>query len=94
MIDDSYYTLTIVILKACTYYIDEHPYSAFLEKWSYQGKDLYCIVNVLYHKIQKNKYDKYYISSFSKTSKDRVESECDYYSKCGGCHLLHMNKQE
>ena len=43
--------------------------------------------------VEKNKYDKYYISSFSKTSKDRVESECDYYSKCGGCHLLHMNKQ-
>lgn len=42
MIDDSYYTLTIVILKACTYYIDEHPYSAFLEKWSYQGKDVYA----------------------------------------------------
>lgn len=42
--------------------------------------------------VEKNKYDKYYISSFTKKSKDRVESECEYYNKCGGCHLLHMNK--
>lgn len=50
--DDSYYTLTVTILRGCMYHIDDYPYAVFLEKWSYQGKDLYCIVNVLYHKNQ------------------------------------------
>ena len=44
--------LTVTILRGCMYHINDYPYAVFLEKWSYQGKDLYCIVNVLYHKNQ------------------------------------------
>ena len=28
------------------------------------------------------------------TSKNRVEPRCEVYKKCGGCHLMHMNKIE
>lgn len=87
MIDDSYYTLTITILKACTYYINEHPYSAFLEKWSYQGKDLYCIGTILYHensnKILAKKYK--YISEFYRSnfySKDEAEKDYNNRIEC------------
>lgn len=90
MIDDSYYTLAITILKACTYYIDKHPYSTFLEKWSYQGKDLYCIGTILHcenpSKILSKKYK--YISEFYRSnfySKD--EAEKDYNNRIEGAKL-------
>ena len=28
------------------------------------------------------------------TSENRVEPRCEVYKKCGGCHLMHMNKIE
>lgn len=40
---------------------------------------------------EKNRFGKYYISSFIKISSKRVKPKCDVYDKCGGCHLLHMN---
>ena len=74
--DDSCYALAVTIIRACTYYIDNRPYSIFLEKWSYQGKDLYCIGSILYYenqnKILAKKYQ--YISEFSRS---------DFYYKDG-----------
>ena len=43
--------------------------------------------------VDKNKYDKYYINSFIKKSLERVKEKCEYYEKCGGCHLLHMSSK-
>ena len=41
------------------------------------------------------KEKKNYIDAVSnkiiKKSKDRIESICPYFNKCGGCDLLHMN---
>lgn len=74
MIDDSYYILTVTILRGCMYHIDDYPYAVFLEKWSYQGKDLYCIVNVLYHKIQKLIYFKE-VARTNFYSKNEAEKE-------------------
>ena len=77
--DDSFYTLIITMLKAYTYFMDECPYSYFLEKWSYQGKDLYCIGTVCYYKNQnkylsKIKYFKEFCRSIFYT-KDEAEKE-------------------
>lgn len=92
--NDSFYILSITILKACTYYIDKCPYSVFLEKWSYQGKDLYCIGTILYHensnKILAKKYK--YISEFYRSnfySKD--EAEKDYNNRVEAAKLIDQN---
>jgi hypothetical protein len=92
--NDSYYTLTITILRACTYYIDNHPYSVFLEKWSYQGKDLYCIGTILYYenpnKILAKKYRylrEFYRSDFY--SKD--EADKGYNNRVEGAKLRYLD---
>lgn len=43
--------------------------------------------------VEKNKFDKYILSSFVKKTKERVEPKCEYYNKCGGCHILHMSNK-
>ena len=37
------------------------------------------------------KFNKYKLVKLYKADKDRVDENCPVYSKCGGCHLLHMN---
>ena len=39
----------------------------------------------------KSKYAIGRVNKVLKTSKNRVETKCPYYYKCGGCHLQHMN---
>ena len=82
--------LTVTILRGCMYHIDDYPYAVFLEKWSYQGKDLYCIGTILYHensnKILAKKYkytSEFYRSNFY--SKD--EAEKDYNNRIEGAKL-------
>ena len=58
------------------------------------GKDIGYASNLLVGEValaDKDKKGKYYISSFIKKSKERVEPKCEHYLKCGSCHLLHMN---
>jgi len=41
-----------------------------------------------------NDFKKYYegkVISFKKISNERIEPNCPYYKKCGGCSLLHVN---
>ena len=43
--------------------------------------------------VDKGKNGKYYVSSYLKKSESRVDPKCELYNKCGGCHILHMNKE-
>ena len=42
-------------------------------------------------KNEKKNYIEATVSSYIKKSKDRIESPCPYYDKCGGCDLLHLS---
>lgn len=60
------------------------------------GKEIGYVSNLLPSEIglvDKDKKGKYYVSSFLKKSKERVEPKCEHYLKCGSCHLLHMNEK-
>lgn len=60
------------------------------------GKEIGYASNLLPSEIglvDKDKKGKYYVSSFLKKSKERVEPKCEHYLKCGSCHLLHMNEK-
>ena len=52
------------------------------------------IVDINIIKSKKN-YNEATVKSYIKKSEDRIESICPYFSKCGGCDLLHLdyNKQ-
>ena len=43
---------------------------------------------------EKKKYMEGFVSNYLKKSPLRVESNCPYYDKCGGCDLLHMSYEE
>lgn len=42
-------------------------------------------------KNEKKNYIEATVSSYIKKSKDRIESPCPHYDKCGGCDLLHLS---
>ena len=50
-------------------------------------------VEIIVTKEKKN-YMEGIVSKYLKTSPLRVESQCPYYDKCGGCDLLHLSYEE
>ena len=40
---------------------------------------------------EKNKYNEAKVLKYITTSKDRIEVDCPYYNKCGGCNLGHLS---
>lgn len=43
---------------------------------------------------EKKKYQEAYATEIIDRNKNRIEAECPYYLKCGGCQILHINYQE
>ena len=62
----------------------------------YQGKTI-SVNNMLPKEVgiveidEDRKYNKYKLVKILKKSNNRVDDGCSIYSKCGSCHLLHMD---
>ena len=43
---------------------------------------------------EKNKYQEAIVTKYISTSEDRIEVDCPYYNKCGGCNLRHISYEK
>ena len=43
---------------------------------------------------EKSKYQEAKVINYIETSKDRIEVDCPYYNKCGGCNLRHLSYEK